>query len=74
MDVSVSSAFPSNTEDLSPSLSFAEVVFNHRSVFPVLPNSKVLQSWWNSSLVFRVYCRPPQERTVSCPYCALVWS
>ena len=40
------------------------VIFNHRSVFPVLPNSKVLQSWWHSSLIFRVYCRPAHERMV----------
>lgn len=41
-----------------------EVTFNHRSVFPVLVNSKVLLSWWNNSLIFRVYCRPSHHRMV----------
>ena len=50
---------------LHSSLVAVAISFSHRSVFPVLPNSKVLQSWWNKGLIFRVYCRPTCERMVS---------
>ena len=40
------------------------VKFNHHSVFPLDFNSAVVYHWWNSALIFRVYCRPPSQRMV----------
>ena len=44
----------------------AEVSFNHRSVFPALFNSTVIDYWWRRPLTFRVYFRESGKRMVHC--------
>ena len=43
-----------------------EVSFNHRSVFPALFNSTVIDYWWRRPLTFRVYFRESGKRMVHC--------
>ena len=43
---------------------YVAIGFNHRSVFPVVFSSGVVQKWWNGMLFFRLYCRSPGERMV----------
>ena len=33
------------------------VMFNHRSVFPIMFDGTIVNRWWKSALVFRVYSR-----------------
>jgi len=43
---------------------YVAIGFSHRSVFPVVFSSGVVQKWWNGMLFFRLYCRSPGERMV----------
>lgn len=40
------------------------LLFNHRSVFPVLFNSAVIDYWWRLPLTFRLYFRESGQRMV----------
>nr|KAI8756892.1 C2 domain-containing protein 3-like [Biomphalaria glabrata] len=37
------------------------ILFNHRSVFPVLFNGASIERWWKSALVFRIYSKEAGE-------------
>ncbi|CAH3017538.1 unnamed protein product, partial [Porites evermanni] len=50
------------TRIASKKLQDAEVSFNHRSVFPALFNSTVIDYWWRRPLTFRVYFRESGKR------------
>ena len=44
------------------------VLFGHRSVFPLLFNSVVIDYWWRLPLTFRLYFRESRQRKVSFPF------
>ena len=47
-----------------PSCLPAVVSFNHCSLIPASFTRKVICDWWQETVVFRVYIRLPQQRTV----------
>ena len=48
------------------------VLFGHRSVFPLLFNSVVIDYWWRLPLTFRLYFRESRQRKVSFPFAKYV--
>ncbi|XP_059149560.1 C2 domain-containing protein 3-like [Physella acuta] len=41
------------------------VVFNTRSVFPIMFDGVAVERWWKSALVFRLYSKEPGEHTAT---------
>ena len=41
------------------------VSFNHRSVYPLFFDGTVIEKWWLSALVIKVYCKAAGQKVVS---------
>ena len=41
------------------------VIFNHKTVFPIMFDGTIVEKWWKSALVFRVYCREAGQHSVT---------
>ncbi|XP_014783134.1 C2 domain-containing protein 3 [Octopus bimaculoides] len=41
------------------------ITFHHRSVFPILFDRKSIECWWRSYLVFKLFFRDPQQKTLT---------
>ena len=53
--------------DTSPCADLADISYSHRSVFPVQFDQESIEKWWTMALVFKIYCRRPNQKVVSGP-------